>query len=114
MKFHTDPQENLQVIFNYPSGEAAPYLARFASEKSEITDYPMESDKMPPIVTAVRSSQFYQLQGLIKNLHELKAEIPDIKLIVYDLGLYSREKEIVSMIVRTCESVYFVMVKGVK
>jgi hypothetical protein len=98
-QFHANYEENLAVVHNYPKGDAAPYIARFASDKGEFEDYPIESDKIPPIVTGVWSNQFFQIQGFIKHIHEdLLPKHPDLKLIVYDLGLYQREKEIVSCI----------------
>ena len=81
----------------YPKGDSGPYIARFTCDHSDIQDYPVDSHKLPPLVTAASSAQFYQLQGFIQHVHQdLKAEHSDVKLIVYDLGLYRREREIVS------------------
>ena len=96
-KFSTDPLENLKYIQMYPRGDSGPYIARFTSDHSDIKDYPVDSPKLPPLVTAATSAQFYQLQGFIQHIHvDLKKEHSDVKLIVYDLGLYRREREIVS------------------
>ena len=81
----------------YPKGDSGPYIARFTSDHSDIQGYPVDSHKLPPLVTTATSAQFYQLQGFIRHVHEdLKTEHSDVKLIVYDLGLYRREREIVS------------------
>lgn len=89
-----DPQENLKRVANYPKGDAGPYLLRLQSVHESTKNLPAK--KLCPLVTAVWSSQFYQVQGLVQHITDLRTEHLDITFIVYDLGLYRREREIVS------------------
>lgn len=94
--FSPHPHINLNWVFNYPKGNSGPYIARFNSADSHIEDYPIDSNKLPPIVTAAGSAQFFLLQGLIKHIHEdLRSKHNDLKLIVYDVGLYRRERALI-------------------
>ncbi|KAK7476785.1 hypothetical protein BaRGS_00031946 [Batillaria attramentaria] len=94
--FRPNRETNLDRIFRYPRGDSGPYIARFSSDQSPIEDYPIDSNKLPPLVTAAGSAQFFLLQGLIKHIHDdLKEEHADLQLIVYDIGLYRRERELI-------------------
>lgn len=94
-QFSPSLEDNLQYVHSYPKGDAGPYIARFPSDHKAFEDYPVDSDQLPPLVTGAASRQFFLLQGFIKHVHaDLKVAHSDIKLIVYDLGLYAREKEI--------------------
>ena len=49
-----------------------------------------------------------QLQGLIQHIHEdVQPSHPDIQLIVYDLGLYKKERQLVSQSNRIPETSEF-------
>ncbi|KAH9513414.1 hypothetical protein Btru_032953 [Bulinus truncatus] len=86
--------ENLKKIDNYSIGDAGPYIFRLRPMPQ--TEYPIESVSLPPIVTAVSSLEFYQLQGLVNHIMEdLISTYQDLKFIVYDIGLYSKERELV-------------------
>ncbi|XP_005101163.1 uncharacterized protein LOC101846889 [Aplysia californica] len=92
--FSTLKEENLKILENYTYGDASAYLARL-KPPSSVEDFPMESNTLPPLVTGVTSDQFYQLQGLIHHLAEdIKPTHSDVQLIVYDLGLYQKEREL--------------------
>ncbi|GFN90458.1 hypothetical protein PoB_001696400 [Plakobranchus ocellatus] len=83
--------DNLKKIDNYTVGDAGPYILRLQFTQKE--DYPPESESLPPIVTAVTPSQFYQIQSLIDHIMEdIKPTQKDLKLIIYDLGLYSTQR----------------------
>ncbi|XP_076472646.1 uncharacterized protein LOC143302043 [Babylonia areolata] len=93
--FSVNREENLHSVMDYPKGDAGPYIARFASDRGISEDYPADSKSLPPLVTAVSSPQFFLLQAFIQHVHQgMAGEHKDIKLIVYDVGLYKREKEI--------------------
>ncbi|CAL1536647.1 unnamed protein product [Lymnaea stagnalis] len=86
--------ENAKRVENYSVGDAGPYLHRLKPVAKE--DFPVESKVLPPVVTAINSDQFYQFQGLVNHIMEdMHTSISDIKLIVYDIGLYRRERELV-------------------
>ncbi|XP_046577938.1 uncharacterized protein LOC124285707 [Haliotis rubra] len=76
-----------------PGGVALPYIVRIASEKGHTDEVPNDSN-IPTIITAVSSAQFYQVQGLIKHLKAIEGYYPDLNLVIYDVGLYKREFEL--------------------
>ena len=60
------------------------------------TAAPKELEGLPAIVTAVSTADFFDVQGLIKQIHEeIKPAFKDVKFLIYDIGLYSRELELV-------------------
>jgi len=63
------------------------------------TQAPAQLTDIPPIVTAVASADFYQVQSLIKQwIEEIKPHIPNAKFIIYDIGLYKSESDLVGNI----------------
>ncbi|XP_062614084.1 uncharacterized protein LOC134275805 [Saccostrea cucullata] len=92
-------EENLKIAENYSKGDAGPYLKRIGSQMYGDTfagtPSPQELPNIPPVVTAVSSAEFFQIQGLIRDIEDVnKSGKILIKLIIYDLGLYRNEKEI--------------------
>ncbi|XP_055863565.1 uncharacterized protein LOC106071276 [Biomphalaria glabrata] len=88
--------ENLNKVDNYSFGVAQPYIFRLKPAAKAKEDYPMETTTLPPFVTAVSTSEFFQLQGLINHIMEdLMTSQSDIKLLVYDIGLYKKERELI-------------------
>ena len=60
------------------------------------TASPKELAGLPAIVTAVSTADFFDVQGLIKQIHEeIQPAFKDVKFLIYDIGLYSRELELV-------------------
>ncbi|CAC5382268.1 unnamed protein product [Mytilus coruscus] len=100
VKFGATVEENIIVVENYTGGESTPYVKRIGSQKfsdSFIGDEaPVELKDIPPIVTAVTSADFYNLQRIIEQTASI-APKKNIKLnlIVYDLGLYSKEAALI-------------------
>ncbi|KAK3593260.1 hypothetical protein CHS0354_012351 [Potamilus streckersoni] len=95
----SDPIENEKFVQNYPKGDAGPYLMRLGPERYSSnfvgTESPRELSNIPTLVTAVTSSDFWDVQGLLKQFnHRLKKLFPDAKMIVYDIGLYQSETEL--------------------
>ncbi|RUS70206.1 hypothetical protein EGW08_022032 [Elysia chlorotica] len=91
--FSKAKDDNLKKIENYTLGDAGPYILRLQFSQKE--DYPMETDTLPPIVTAVTSAQFFQVQGLVDHIiEEIKPTQKDMKLIIYDIGLYETERKL--------------------
>lgn len=93
-------QENLKLIDGYNKGEAGPYLMRLGPESFSSnfkgTQSPRELLDIPTIVTAVSSADFYPVQSLIRQWkEELKPVYKDAKFIIYDIGLYPRELELI-------------------
>lgn len=102
--FKKSLEENLKIAENYSSGDAGPYIKRIGSqmygETFAGTPSPRELPQIPPIVTAVSSADFFQVQGLIRDIEDVnKSGKVVIKLIIFDLGMYNSEKEIVSIII---------------
>ncbi|CAG5118455.1 unnamed protein product [Candidula unifasciata] len=90
--FYYYNKQNYQIE-NYTVGDAVPYLLRMRNSKKE--DFPIESKTLPPLVTGITSSQFYQFQGLVRHIEEdLRPIHPNLKLIVYDLGQSSRARQL--------------------
>lgn len=99
-------QDNRNFIETYAKGDAGPYLMRLGPEtfsnNFKGTPAPSELETIPPIVTAVSSADFYHVQSLIKQWkEELAGVMKNAKLIIYDIGLFNSELELVSAIV-TC------------
>ncbi|XP_060076122.1 uncharacterized protein LOC132555772 [Ylistrum balloti] len=95
--FSKTHEENIKFADMYPNGEAMPYIRRIGSEKYAETfqgeEAPKELSQIPPIVTAISSDDFWIIQGLIKQLIEgnEKGSGLTIKLVVFDIGLYQSE-----------------------
>lgn len=99
--FGGDIENNRKIIEAYPKAETVPYLMRLGPEslKSNFkgTPSPTELTGIPPIVTAVSSADFYHVQSLIRQWREeIKISHPTTKLIIYDIGLYESELNLVS------------------
>ncbi|KAK6177591.1 hypothetical protein SNE40_015662 [Patella caerulea] len=80
-------KHNLNRVMNYPVGDSLPYLKSFGFKESDFRTATQPEQKLPRIVTAVDSSQFYQVQGLIRHLAEDVNSVGDVYLIIYDIGL---------------------------
>lgn len=100
-KFGSTIEENIIVVENYTSGESVPYLKPIGSQKFSDSftgdEAPANLVEIPPIVTAVTSADFYDMQRLIEQI----ASVPPtknlkIKLIIYDLGLYAKEAKLIT------------------
>ena len=99
-------EDNANVVDGYNKGDAGPYLMRLGPEsyttKFKGTQSPKELEYIPTIVTAVQSSDFYDVQGLIKQINEeIRPAFNYVKFIIYDIGLWSKELELVSIDVLT-------------
>ncbi|KAH3827209.1 uncharacterized protein LOC127881861 [Dreissena polymorpha] len=98
--FGGDIEINRKTIESYPKGETVPYLMRLGPEslKSNFkgTPSPTELTEIPPIVTAVSSDDFYHVQSLIRQWREeIKKSHPTTKFIIYDIGLYESELNLI-------------------
>lgn len=94
-------QDNRNFIETYAKGDAGPYLMRLGPETFtntfKGTSAPKEVETIPPIVTAVSSADFYHVQSLIRQWkEEIKGVMKGAKLIIYDIGLYQSEADLVS------------------
>lgn len=93
--------ENMHIVEHYKKSDAGPYLRRLGPEAKTGSavkrETPAELKSTPPLVTAVSSEDFWDVQGLIKQFNEkLRPVYSDVQFIIYDLGLYSKEAELVS------------------
>lgn len=101
VKFGASVEENIIVVENYTSGESTPYIKRIGSQKFTDSftgdEAPADLIEIPPIVTAVTSADFYNVQRLIEQTASVAPEkkVP-VKLIIYDLGLYAKEAKLIS------------------
>lgn len=94
-------QDNRNFIETYSKGDAGPYLMRLGPEtfsnNFKGTPAPTEMESIPPIVTAVSSADFYHVQSLIKQWREeIKGVMKNAKFIIYNIGLYQSELDLVS------------------
>lgn len=92
--------DNLYILETYEKGDAGPYLMRLGPESYTVpfkgTQSPMELMDIPPIVTAVKSADFYHVQSLIKQWkEEIKPAFKNAIFIIYDIGLYAKELELI-------------------
>ncbi|XP_052791359.1 uncharacterized protein LOC128225544 [Mya arenaria] len=91
-------EENVNVIEQYPAGDALRYMSRIGGHM----EAPRELRKIPVIVTAV-DRNFYPIGiGLHWSVHwhlMKRPEYKNIKVIVYDLGLTRRQRK---MMIRNC------------
>lgn len=100
VKFGASVEENIIVVENYTRGESTPYIKRIGSQKFTDSftgdEAPADLIEIPPIVTAVTSADFYNVQRLIEQTASVAPEkkVP-VKLIIYDLGLYAKEAKLV-------------------
>ncbi|XP_045215810.2 uncharacterized protein LOC123566048 isoform X2 [Mercenaria mercenaria] len=85
--FNTTFEDNLQVIQNYPIGNADVYVRRFGA----YNDGPKEIRAFPVFVTAFDETHYNESQGLFKSIHETFLVSPKYKdkllILVYDLGM---------------------------
>ncbi|XP_033763648.1 uncharacterized protein LOC117344888 [Pecten maximus] len=90
--------ENVKFVNSYPKGEAGPYISRIGSQKYADTFQGEEALKeltnIPPIVTAITSHDFWIFQGLIKQISEGNKKGMDLHLVVFDIGLYASELDL--------------------
>lgn len=94
-------EENMKIAENYSSGDSGPYIKRIGSqmygETFAGTPSPRELPTVPPLVTAISSGDFFQVQGLIRDIEDVnKSGKFLLKLIIYDIGMYNSEKLLVS------------------
>ncbi|XP_050412675.1 uncharacterized protein LOC126827408 isoform X2 [Patella vulgata] len=89
---HFIRKHNLNRVMNYPIGDSLPYLKTFGFKESDFRTPTQPEQKLPRIVTAVDSSQFYQVQGLIRHLAEDVNSVGDVYLIIYDIGLNTGQR----------------------
>ncbi|XP_041377536.1 uncharacterized protein LOC121389933 [Gigantopelta aegis] len=85
---------NLERVMRYPRGTAGPYLLRFRPERMAHVEQQTSHDGLPPFVTGVSSKTFFSVQGLIKQFRKDIPELKEAQLIIYDIGLYTREREL--------------------
>jgi hypothetical protein len=94
--FNSSLEENLNVIQNYPRGIADDYLWKVGVNMSE----PYRMKEFPVFATAIDRKYYPQSQGLFHSLHKRFLENPkyskNVKIIVYDLGMTSRQLRMVS------------------
>ena len=90
-KFYQTFADNLAVVENYTSNVSRPYMKKLSldNEGIEMLSAQKENNSHPQVVvTAVSANHYGESQGLIKDIHQqLLYFYPEIKLIVYDLGL---------------------------
>ncbi|WAR15205.1 hypothetical protein MAR_005310 [Mya arenaria] len=94
-------QDNRNFIEKYPKGDTVPYLMRLGPETFsggfKGTEAPGVLQDIPPIVTAVASADFYHVQSLIRQWkEEIKPHIPEAKFIIYDIGLFESEINLIA------------------
>lgn len=93
-------EDNRNFVDGYNKGDAGPYLMRLGPEsytsQFKGTPSPKELEHLPAIVTAVASADFFDVQGLIKQINEeIRPAFKNINFLIYDIGLYNRELEII-------------------
>ncbi|XP_060602522.1 uncharacterized protein LOC132755646 isoform X2 [Ruditapes philippinarum] len=88
-------KENLEKVKSYSFPEAEKYIKElFPPSLPDETSLP----KMPVFVTAASASHYTEFMELLHNVSAVTDKYTDIKLIIYDLGLYkSQIKEIESV-----------------
>ncbi|XP_060586383.1 uncharacterized protein LOC132742095 isoform X2 [Ruditapes philippinarum] len=98
--FNSSLEENLDVIQNYPRGIADDYLWKVGVNMSE----PYRMKEFPVFATAIDRKYYPQSQGLFHSLHKRFLENPkyakNVKIIVYDLGMTSRQ---LRMVLKHCK-----------
>ena len=82
-------EENLNILKNYPRGDADKYLWKIGGNKS----HPDEMLTSFPVIVTAASSGFYRRSlSLFKSIYEfLLPKYKKIKIIYYDLGLDPKE-----------------------
>lgn len=97
--FEDTMEENLNVIKNYPRGNADVYLSNISAGHAQNNQQLMTS--FPVIVTAANSGFYKISQGLLKSIHKLLLPTyKSIKIVYYDLGLTASEKSQVTDFLR--------------
>ncbi|XP_045194218.2 uncharacterized protein LOC123549843 [Mercenaria mercenaria] len=93
--FNRTLEDNLNVIQNYPVGNASKYLMRLGIYRV----IPNQLRKFPVFVTAFDSSHYNESQGFFKCLHENFLYNPkykgDVLIVVYDMGLTELQRKTV-------------------
>lgn len=87
--------ENMDVISSYPFDIPEKYLDELSLNKKGIDELSKPADdpiKYPVFVTACSSIHYTESQGLIQTYHQLLRVHPDLKMIYYDLGLTSEQR----------------------
>ena len=89
--FNNTLEDNLKVIQNYPRGIADDYLWKVGVNMSE----PYRMKDFPVFATAFDRKYYPVSQGLFLSLHKRFLENPKygnkVKIIVYDLGMTSKQ-----------------------
>jgi hypothetical protein len=95
-RFKSTLAENLNVVKNYPRGTADEFMWKIGGNLSAPDDIP----KFPVIVTAIDSLHYPESMGLFRSIHQgimgNRKYSGLVKIIVYDLGLTSRQLKTVN------------------
>ena len=93
--FHDSFEDNLDIIRNYPRGNADSYLWKIGGDRS----YPNVTLTSFPVIATAANAAFYGVtQGLLKSIQEvLVPKYGTIKIIYYDLGLQEKQYDQVSV-----------------
>ena len=96
--FHDSFEDNLNIIRNYPRGNADEYLWKIGGDR---TNPNATLTSFPVIATAANSAFYGVTQGLLKSIHEiLVPKYGEIKIIYYDLGLQEDQyNQVIIMII---------------
>lgn len=86
-------KDNLKVIESYPEGVAVDYLWKIGATRVR----PLEMSSLPVVVTAMDKDYYPFSQGMFLTLHKgvMKYYNNTIQLIVYDLGMTPRQRNVV-------------------
>lgn len=92
--FNATLEDNLRVIESYPEGVAADYLWKIGGTR----DSALEISSLPVVVTAMDKDYYAFSQGMFLTIHKglMKYYNNSIQLVVYDLGLTERQKNLVT------------------
>lgn len=92
--FHSSFKENLHHVLNYPINISTKYLTALNLDRSKIKNTTSKTVKSnyPTLASGSSSNHYRELQGLIRDYHKNMLPLyPNMKLIVYDLGLKSNQ-----------------------
>jgi hypothetical protein len=91
--FYPSFKENLYKVMNYSFNVDGEYLKLLKLDADGIRNLTANNSNSsyPVIATAASSNHFHEIQGLIRDYHtNLLPLYPDMKLILYDLGLSTK------------------------
>ena len=94
-EFKGSLEDNLKVIESYPEGAAMDYIWKIGATRPE----PLAMSSFPVIVTAMDKEYYPFSQGMFLTLHKglMKYYNNTIQFVVYDLGLTTRQRNLVHM-----------------